>query len=264
MSIRFHLIAVLTGILSFAAGRASAALKTENVTYKQDTVSLQGLLVYEATKPKAPGIVLVPDWMGMTDLARQYAEKVARLGYVVLVADIYGKSHQPKDQKEAGALAGIYKADRALMRARARAALDQLLKTAWVDTSRTAAMGYCFGGGVALELARSGADLDGVISFHGNLDTPHPESSNTLKAKVLVQHGADDPFVGQDQVKAFQDEMRAAKADWELIQYGNAVHGFTNPNAGNDNSKGMAYNPKAEQRSFRAMRDFYLEIFAGK
>lgn len=247
-----------------AAGTVPAALKTEIVAYKQDTVALEGVLVYESTKPKAPGIVLVPDWMGMTDLARQYAEKVARLGYVVLVADIYGKGHRPKDQKEAGALAGIYKADRALMQARAGAALAQLLKSTRVDTSRTAAMGYCFGGGVALELARSGADLDGVISFHGNLDTPHPEQAKAIKGKVLVQHGADDPFVTQDQVKAFQDEMRAGRVDWELIQYGNAVHGFTNPNSGTDNSKGMAFNPKADLRSFKAMRDFYEEIFAGK
>jgi dienelactone hydrolase len=125
-------------------------------------------------------------------------------------------------------------------------------------------MGYCFGGGVALEMARSGADLDGVISFHGNLDTPNPAPANSLKAKVLVQHGADDPFVPADQVKAFQDEMRAAKADWQLIQYGNSVHGFTNPNAGTDNSKGMAYNAKADARSFQAMKDFYQEIFAAK
>jgi dienelactone hydrolase len=148
------------------------------------------------------------------------------------------------------------------MQARARAAYDQLRKSSRVDTSRIAAMGYCFGGGVALELARSGADLDGTVSFHGNLDTPHPEQSRQIKGQVLVQHGADDPFVPQDQVKGFMDEMRAAGVDWHLIQYGSAVHGFTNPNAGSDNSKGMAYNPKADKRSFQAMADFYQEIFA--
>lgn len=252
-------------MLSLAlAASAGAALKTETVAYKQDTASLEGVLVYETSKPKAPGIVLVPDWMGMTDLARLYAEKVARLGYVVLVADIYGKGVRPKDMKEAGAVSGIYKGNRALMQARARAALEALVKSPRVDTARTAAMGYCFGGGVALELARSGANLDGVISFHGNLDTPAPVPANTLKARVLVHHGADDPFVPPEQVKAFQDEMRAAKADWLLIQYGNSVHGFTNPNAGPDNSKGMAYNAKADARSFESMKDFYQEIFAAK
>ena len=251
-------------LASACVSSVQAALHSEPVAYKQDTASLEGLLVYDASKPKAPGIVLVPDWMGMTDLARQYAEKVAKLGYVVLVADIYGKNFRPKDMQAASAQASLYKNDRALIQARARAALDQLLKSAKVDTSRIAAMGYCFGGGVALELARSGANLDGVISFHGNLDTPHPDQAKNIKGEVLVQHGADDPFVTQDQVKAFEDEMRAAKVDWHLIQYGGAVHGFTNPNAGSDNSKGMAYNAKADKRSFQAMQDFYQEIFAVK
>jgi dienelactone hydrolase len=104
--------------------------------------------------------------------------------------------------------------------------------------------------------------LDGTISFHGNLDTPHPEQAKNIKGRILVQHGADDPFVPQDQVKAFKDEMRSAATDWELIEYGGSVHGFTNPTAGSDNSKGMAYNPKADKRSFQAMADFYQDIFA--
>ena len=123
-------------------------------------------------------------------------------------------------------------------------------------------MGYCFGGGVALELARSGAPLDGTISIHGSLDTPQPEQAKNIKGPILVLHGADDPFVPQDQVKAFRDEMRTAGTDWQLIEYGGAVHAFTNPTAGSDASKGMAYNPKADQRSFQAMADFYQEIFA--
>jgi dienelactone hydrolase len=246
-------------------GASGAPLKIEAIAYKQDTASLEGMLVYDAAlKGRQPGIVLVPDWMGMTDLARQYAEKVARLGYVVIVADIYGKAVRPKDAKEATAASGIYKNDRPLMQARARAAYDQLLKTARVDTSRIAAMGYCFGGGVALELARSGAPLDGTVSFHGNLDTPHPDQAKNIKGRILVQHGADDPFVPQDQVKAFKDEMRTAATDWELIEYGGSVHGFTNPTAGRDNSKGMAYNPKADKRSFQAMADFYQDIFASR
>ena len=242
---------------------ALPAIKMETVAYKQDTASLEGLLVYDAAvKGKQPGIVLAPDWMGVSDVARQYAEKMARLGYVIMVADIYGKGIRPKDGKEAGVVSAVYKNDRNLMRARAKAALDQLLKSPRVDTARTAAIGYCFGGGVALELARSGANLDGVVSFHGNLDTPHPEQGKNIKARVLIHHGADDPFVPPDQVKAFNDEMESAKVDWFFIGYGGAVHGFTNPTAGNDPSKGMAYNAKADSRSFRATQDFYKEIFS--
>ncbi|MEO7959761.1 MAG: dienelactone hydrolase family protein [Fibrobacteria bacterium] len=262
----FWLIAIASAAhCASATATAAADLKTEAVAYKQDTAALEGLLAYDAALTgRRPGIVLVPDWMGVTDLAKKYAEKVAKLGYVVLVADIYGKAQRPKDMKEASALSGFYKNDRALMQARARAAYDQLRKSPRVDISRIAAMGYCFGGGVALELARSGAGLEGTVSFHGNLDTPHPEQAKQIKGQVLVQHGADDPFVPQDQVKGFMDEMRAAGVDWHLIQYGGAVHGFTNPNAGGDNSKGMAYNAKADKRSFQAMADFYQEIFAVK
>jgi len=267
MHIRFAnaALSLMTLASMLAAVPAAAAVKSEPIAYKQDTTALEGLMVYDASaKGKLPGIVLIPDWMGMTDLARQYGERVAKLGYVVMVADIFGKNVRPKDMKEASAQASLYRSNRPLMQARAKAALDQLLKSPRVDVSKTAAMGFCFGGGAALELARSGADLDGVVSFHGNLDTPHPEMAKNIKSKVLVLHGADDPFVTQDQVKAFQDEMRSAKTDWALVQYGNAVHGFTNPNAGADNSKGMAYNPEASNRAFQAMQDFYQEIFASK
>jgi dienelactone hydrolase len=258
---------ILAFTLAFAFGPAArpamAAIKAEPVSYKQDTTALEGLLVYDAAaKGRQPGIVLGPDWMGVTDLAKQYAEKVAKLGYVVLVADIYGKNVRPKDMQAAGAASGIYKNDRNLMQARARAAYDQLRTSARVDTNRLAAMGYCFGGGVALELARSGAALNGVVTFHGDLATSHPEQARNIKGLVLVNHGADDPFVTADQVKGFETEMRAGGVDWRLIQYGGAVHGFTNPYAGTDNSKGMAYNAKADNRSWQAAVDFFHEIFS--
>lgn len=241
-----------------------AAVKTETLEYKQDTASLEGMLVYETGKGKKPGILLVPDWMGVSDVARQYAEKVAKLGYVVLVADIFGKGVRPKDAKEAAAQAGIYRGDRALLQARAQAGLAQLLKSARVDTSRIAAMGYCFGGGAALELARSGANLDGIVSFHGNLDTPHPEQARNIKGPVLILHGAEDPFVPEEQVEAFEAEMRKANVDWTLTMYSGAVHSFTNPTAGSDPSKGAAYHPKADSRSWSTMRDFYAEIFTAR
>jgi dienelactone hydrolase len=140
-----------------------------------------------------------------------------------------------------------------------RAGLDYLAGLPQADTSRMAATGYCFGGKCALELARSGAPLKAVVTFHGALTTADPADAKNIRAKILVLHGADDPFVKQDDVKGFMDEMRAAGVDWQLVQYSGAVHSFTDPRAGNDNSKGAAYNANADRRSWRAMRDFFEE-----
>lgn len=240
-----------------------AAAKAQAVEYKDDTVALQGTLVSDpATKSRKPGIVLFPDWMGVSDYARQKAEQIAKLGYVVFVADVYGKGKSPANDKEAAALSGIYKSDRVLMRKRAQAGLARLKAAPGVDTARVAAMGYCFGGTVALELGRSGADLDGIASVHGNLDTPDPALAKNIKGSVLVLHGAADPFVPPEQVKNFQDEMTAAGVDWYMESFGGAVHSFTKPEAGSDPSKGQAYNPKADARSSEALKDFYSGVFA--
>jgi dienelactone hydrolase len=148
-----------------------------------------------------------------------------------------------------------------LLRARAQAGLAELRKQKLVDPQRIAAIGYCFGGTTVLELARDGADLKGVISFHGGLSTPTPQDARDIKGKVLALHGADDPYVKADEVAAFQDEMRKAHVDWQFVGYGNAVHSFTNKAAGNDNNKGAAYNEKADKRSWEAMKVFFAEIF---
>lgn len=244
------------------ASTANAAPKSRAVAYMQDTVALEGVLVTDgAGKAKRPGVILFTDWMGVSESAKAQAEKVARLGYVVFIADVYGKGRNPKDSKEAGALAGTYKSNRPLMRLRAQAGLAQLKAAAGVDTTRLGAMGFCFGGTVALELARTGADLDGTISLHGNLDTPDPALAKNIKGSVLILHGADDPYVPAQQVQNFQDEMRAAKVDWSLVAYGGAVHSFTKPEAGNDPAQGQAYHPKATERAFEALRDFYAEVF---
>ena len=147
------------------------------------------------------------------------------------------------------------------MRSRAQAGLDVLISQPLVDAKRVAAIGYCFGGGTVLELARSGVDIAGVVSFHGNLDTPRPEDAKNIKAKVLVLHGADDPFVPEKDVSAFQEEMRQAKVDWQMVIYGGAVHSFSNPNSGDDPSTGAAYDARADKRSWEAMRLFFGELF---
>ena len=142
-----------------------------------------------------------------------------------------------------------------------QAGFEQLKKSRFVDAEKTAAIGYCFGGTTVLELARAGADVDGVVSFHGGLDTPTPDDAKKIKGKVLALHGADDPFVPPAEEQAFEEEMRKAKVDWQLVAYGNSVHSFTDWNAGNDNSKGAAYNEKADKRSWEDMRDFFNELF---
>jgi dienelactone hydrolase len=158
-------------------------------------------------------------------------------------------------------VAGKYKNDRALMRARVQAGLDALAGSELCDPRKVAAIGYCFGGTSVLELARSGADIAGVVSFHGGLDTPTPADAKNIKAKVLVLHGGDDPHVPRKDVEAFKNEMSAAGVDWQLVIYGGAVHAFTNPAAGNDKSRGAAYNADADRRSWEAMRAFFAEIF---
>ncbi len=257
----FSVLSILA-FLGLGVVPAQAEVKTQTVEYKDNDVVLEGFLAYDASlKGKRPGVLIVHEWTGIGPYVQRRAQELARLGYVAFAADIYGKGIRPKDASEAKIQATIYRSDRLLMRRRAQAGLDELKKHVLVDPKRVAAIGYCFGGGVVLELARSGADIKGVVSFHGNLDTPHPEDARQIKAKVLVLHGADDPNVPASQVAAFEDEMRAAHLDWQFVAYGGAVHSFTNPDSGDDPSKGAAYNKKADERSWQAMKDFFDEIF---
>jgi len=240
-----------------------AQIKIEPVEYKQGDAALDGYIVCDASlKGKQPGVVIVHDWMGVSDYVKMRAEQLAKLGYVAFVADIYGKGVRPKNTQEASQQAGKFRSDRPLLRARAQAALDRLKQDPRVDVKRIAAIGYCFGGGTVLELARSGADLVGVISFHGNLDTPNPDDAKNIKGKVLVLHGGDDPYVPAAQVEAFQAEMRKANVDWQFVAYGGAVHAFTQKGAGDDNSKGAAYNERADRRSYAQMTTFFQELFS--
>jgi dienelactone hydrolase len=210
---------------------------------------------------KRPGVLVAHDWWGLNDFARKKAEDLARLGYVGVAADIYGEGVRPEDAEEAGQLAGRYKADRKLLRERVLAGLEALRSHERVDSRRLAAIGFCFGGTAVLELARSGARIGGVVSFHGGLDTPTPEDARNIEAKVLALHGGDDPFVPPEHVQAFWDEMRKARVDYQLVVYGGAVHSFTNPAAGNDPSMGAAYDEQAARRAWDAMKAFFSEIF---
>jgi dienelactone hydrolase len=257
--------ALLAILPLFWSAQARAALHTEVVEYKHGDVVLEGYLAYDdAQKDKRPGVLVVHEWMGHNPYVRQRAEQLARLGYVAFALDMYGKGVHAKDAKEAAEFAGKYKNDRKLMRARAQAGLDVLRGNPLVDPERLGAMGYCFGGTTVLELARSGAPLAGVVSFHGDLSTPLPEDAKNIKGRVLVLHGADDPFVPAAQVAAFEEEMRRAKVNYDLVKYPGAVHSFTNPGAGNDNSRGAAYNADADKQSFDAMKKFFADVFHKK
>jgi dienelactone hydrolase len=248
--------------LLFGAVSLRAAIQSKTIEYRQGDATLEGALVWDdAVAGKRPGVLVVHQWMGLTDYEKHRAEMLAQLGYVAFCADIYGKGIRPKDTKEAGAEATKYKSNRELLRRRVNAALEQLEKSELVDVSRVGAIGYCFGGTTVIELARSGAEIKGVVSFHGGLDSPTPVDGKNIKCKVLACHGADDPFVSAKDLAAFEDEMRQANVDWTLIKYGGAVHSFTQPSAGNDNSKGAAYNERADRRSWAAMKMFFAGIF---
>ncbi len=251
-----------TVALAAVAQPAHAALQSRTVTYKLGAVAMEATVHFDdAVRGKRPAVLVVHDWMGPSAFSRGRAEELAKLGYVAMSADVYGKDTRPKDAKEAMAAAGALKNDRALLRQRARLALDTLLAQPEADASHVAAIGYCFGGTTVLELARSGAPVHATVSFHGGLDTPNPADAKAIVGKVLALHGADDPFVPPAHVAAFQAEMRDAKVDWQLIAYGGAVHAFAVPGAGNDPSKGAAYQEKADHRSWQAMRALLAETF---
>jgi len=244
---------------------AIAAVKTQVVEYQHDGVVLEGFLAYDDAKTgKRPGVMIVHEWTGVGDYVKNRAKQLAELGYVAFAADIYGKGIRPNNPTDAGKEATKYRSNRPLLRSRALAGLKVLQANPLTNPQKIAAIGYCFGGGTVLELARSGADVAGVVSFHGNLDTPNPDDAQNIKGKVLVLHGAIDPYVPPEQVSAFEKEMNSAKVDWQLVSYGGMVHSFTNPEAGNDPSKGAAYNALADKRSFVAMQQFFNEIFADR
>ena len=244
------------GILSLPA-----AMRMEKVEYKAGDTICEGMVVYDdAFKSRRSGIIIAHQWKGLTAYERMRAELLAVRGHVVMCADVYGKGVRPDNPKDAAATAGQYKDDRNLLRARINAALAYFSRHRLVRADQIAAIGYCFGGTTVLELARSGAAVKGVVSFHGGLSTPTPEDAKNIKAKVLVCHGADDPFVPAEEVQAFQKEMRDAKVDWQFVAYGNAVHSFTDTLAGNDNAKGAAYNKDADVRSWRELKLFLDEV----
>ncbi len=241
-----------------------AEVTTKVVEYRDGDVTLEGFVAFDSAKAnqKSPGVLVVHQWLGLTDYEKSRCKQLAELGYVAMAVDVYGKGVRPASVAEAGKLAGSYKQDRALYRRRLNLGLEQLRGMSSVAPDKIAAIGYCFGGTGVLELARSGANIAGGVSFHGGLDSPKPEDGKNIKAKLLICHGADDPFVPAADIEAMKKEFTSSKVDWQMIYYSNAVHSFTQKMAGDDNSKGAAYNAAADARSWQAMKDFFNEIFS--
>ena len=259
--VRYFLAMILALTL---ATEVQAKLVAKTVEYQQDGTVCKGYLAYDdAIRGKRPGVLVVHEYWGLNDFTRKKAEQLAGLGYVAFAADIYGQGLVTTDPKEAGRLAGELRGNQPRLRARAQAALKVLSGTPVADPQRLAAIGFCFGGTTVLELAYSGADLKGVVSFHGGLTSPQPEELKSIKAAILVLHGADDPHVKAEDITAFQQAMRQGGIDWQMVFFGGAVHTYMNP-AANNKAAGVAYDARAARRSWQYLQDLFKEIFAVK
>ena len=249
------------------ASTAHAAMVTKNIDYDVGGKKMQSVLVYDdAVKTARPGIVMTPDWLGMNPDQVALAKQIAGKDYVILVADVYGVDVRPKNADEAGAAAKDMYAHRADLRARINAALTQLKGQAGkapLDGTHFGAIGFCFGGATTLDLARTGAEVQGVVSFHGNLATDDPALAKNIKGKVLALNGGDDKYVSEDSIVAFQKEMRDAGVDWQFLSYGGAVHCFAIPSA-DGKVPGCKYDAPVAKRAFAQMHSFFGEVFASK
>ncbi|MSM40564.1 MAG: prolyl oligopeptidase family serine peptidase [Geobacter sp.] len=261
---------IILAALLLTAGIAGAApakpqIEGKTVEYRAGDTLLKGYLATDtALKGKRPGVLVVHEWWGLNDYARKRARMLAELGYVALAVDMFGDGKQARHPDEAGAFAGAVMKNFDTGKARFNAALELLKQQPDVDPTRIAAIGYCFGGGVVLNMARQGADLKGVASFHGSLAAVQPAEKGAVKAKILVLTGADDKMVPPGQVAAFKEEMQEAGADFRVISYPGAKHSFTNPDAdkyAKEFNLPIAYNKKADTASWDELKKFFKEIF---
>ena len=248
------------GLALFCISLRATDIKEQPLEYISGDVACEGWKAVDASvSGKRPAVLIIHQWTGLSDNEKMRAKMLAELGYNVFAADIYGKGIRPQPP-EAGKEAGKYKSNRSLYRGRLNAALEVLRKDPNTDESKICAIGYCFGGTGVIELARSGARVKGVVSFHGGLDSPTPADGKNITCEVLALHGADDPFVPAADIAAFEAELKAAAVKYELIKYPGAVHAFTQKAAGNDNSKGAAYNAEADANSWEAMKAFLARL----
>jgi len=256
-------LSTLSAILSlFILSQGLAEVQTKKIDYKVGEQTFSGILAWDdARQDNRPGVIVVHEWWGHTPYVDERARQLAQLGYVAFAIDMYGAGKITDDPKQAGDWAGEVYKNPQLMIERFQAGLDTLKQQPQVDAGRLGAIGYCFGGSVVLHAARSGMDLDGVVSFHGGLKNVGIETISPVKTKILVCHGNDDQFESPEEIDTFKKEMADAKAELIFKVYPGAVHGFTNPNAGKHNINGVAYNEAADKASWDDMKQFFMTIF---
>lgn len=253
------------GLVAGIAAPAHAALRTEPVEYRANGTVLKGYLAWDdAVKGRRPGVLVVHEWWGLNEYARMRARMLAELGYTALAVDMYGGGKTADHPETAGKFSGEVRKNLPVARKRFEAALGLLRRHQTVDPKRVAAIGYCFGGAIVLEMARQGVDLKGVVSFHGALNTEHPAQPGKVRAKVLVLNGESDPFIKPEAIEAFKQEMDAAKVDYRFVNYPGAKHSFTNPQAtefGKKFNLPLEYHPEADKQSWAEMRAFFDRLF---
>jgi dienelactone hydrolase len=256
-------LAIMVLSLVVLGTTAQAKVVTKTVTYEHDKTTLQGYLAYDdSIKGRRPGVLVVHEWWGLNDYARKRAEQLAGMGYVAFALDMYGKGKATTHPQEAAEWAKEITSNLDFWGERALAGMKVLEKDPRVDPNRIAAIGYCFGGSTVQELAYTGANLRGVVSFHGSLIPPTEDQARRVKAKILICHGAADPFTKPEAIENYIAVMDKAGLDWVMIIYGGAKHSFTNPDADKAGMAALKYSKSADQRSWRHMKDFFDEIFA--
>lgn len=258
MQLRYG-FALVTAWLSLAP--RAADVKTQEIDYHAGDTALHGFIAWDAARGKRPGVLVVHEWWGLNEHARNQARRLAEAGYVGFALDLYGKGKVTTHPQEAQAFVAEATKDPQVLAARFNAALEQLKRDPHIDSTKIAAIGYCFGGAVVLDMARAGADLAAVVTLHGALATQHPAQPGKIKPRILVLAGGADPFVPPEQVETFRKEMQAAGAHFEIVIYPGAKHGFTNPNAAQYGMPQLAYNAAADRQSWAALLKLFREVF---
>lgn len=259
MKIRLVFMVLMVVVLGTSV---QAKVLKKAVSYQHEDLQLEGYLAYDdSIEGKRPAVLVVHEWWGLNDYARRRVEQLARMGYVSFALDMYGKGKVTEHPEQAAEWMKQVNSNVRLWQQRARAGLEVLKKEPRTDTTRIAAIGYCFGGTTVQQLAYSGAHLKGIVSFHGSLLPPPDDQAKRVQAKILICHGAADPFSGEGAVQHYMSAMERAGLDWQMIIYGGAKHSFTNPDADQAGMKALKYSKSADHRSWGHMENFFEEIF---